>query len=243
VNDILLVFAHPDDETFSLGGTIAALTPRGAHFHLVTATSGGAGRTLGLVPRRELARTREGELREATGIVGVASTELLGYADGRLQDAPLGEITRRIAERIRTLRPRTVITFPPDGINRHPDHVAIHRFAHRALRLAANANGRLPGKIFRPEQVLYIVAPPGYARAGPQALLPTHGIDIRAAADRKRQALVAHRTQARSVESFVKRFPQAFEIELLHRAEPPAQPPRPWSLAALSLDTSWAGIG
>lgn len=240
MSDILLVFAHPDDETFGLAGTIATLTRRGARFHLMTATSGEAGRTLGLVPKRALGATRKQELAEAGRVLGLASGALLGYQDGRLQDAPLGEITRRIAERIRSLRPRTLITFPPDGINRHPDHVAIHRFTLRGLRLAASPNGALGGESFAPASLFYLATPPGLFEAGPGALLPTHGVDIRDAADCKRLALTAHRTQRRSVEDFERRFPGGFEIELLHRAQPPVRQHLPWSLTGLTWDTSWA---
>ena len=80
---IAVVFAHPDDETFCTGGTIAKYASEGVGIDLFCATSGDAGKTSG-VPvssREELARIRQEELRSAASVLGVESIELGDYID------------------------------------------------------------------------------------------------------------------------------------------------------------------
>ena len=124
---ILGVFAHPDDETFCAGGTIAKYVASGAEVMVVSATRGEAGqiRSAGIATRRTLGQVREQELYLACQRLGVQHTVCLDYGDGRLQEVDQGVLIGKIGEIICSFRPDVVITFGPDGGYGHPDHIAI----------------------------------------------------------------------------------------------------------------------
>ena len=140
------VFAHPDDESLGAGGTLAKYASEGVEVAIVTATRGDAGRFHG---RRfddpqhpgaaELARIREGELREAASALGVRDVSCLDYPDQGLDRADPGRAVADIAWHVRRQRPDVVITFGPDGAYGHPDHVAISQFTTAAMVAAADA--------------------------------------------------------------------------------------------------------
>ncbi|NTU78248.1 MAG: PIG-L family deacetylase [Chloroflexales bacterium] len=138
---LMVILAHPDDESFPIGGTLATYADQGAVITLVTATSGQRG-VPGLEPMRA-AELRDGELRAAAAALGVAEVHLLGYTDGALDTAPPDEVRRRLRALLITHRPDAVITFGPDGISGHPDHLAIHRLTTEAFDAAALPDARL----------------------------------------------------------------------------------------------------
>jgi dephospho-CoA kinase len=157
---LLGVFAHPDDETFGPGPTLARCADAGLDVHLVCATGGEAARHRGghADPDR-LRRHREAELREACLVLGVRSLELLRERDGSLRpDDPAG--AARIAGAIRRTRPDAIVTFGPDGVSGHPDHRAIHEWTRRAwiaegracplwlVALTEEAAAAVPGRAF-----------------------------------------------------------------------------------------------
>src|SRR6185503_3075048 len=101
------VFAHPDDETLGIGGTIARCVSEGVEVHVVTATRGQAGRYRdnSAHPGPEaLGRIREAELRAAATVLGVHDVQLLDYQDGALDRADPVEAVRLIAEHLRRIR-------------------------------------------------------------------------------------------------------------------------------------------
>jgi LmbE family N-acetylglucosaminyl deacetylase len=90
---------------------------------------------------------REQELRAAAAVLGVHGLTLLGYEDGRLDEADPTEAIRRVAAEIRRIRPHVAVTFAPDGGYGHPDHIAISQFAGAGIVAAADlmhAPGTLP---------------------------------------------------------------------------------------------------
>jgi LmbE family N-acetylglucosaminyl deacetylase len=129
---LLAVFAHPDDETFGPGPTLARCADAGIDVHLVCATGGEAAtHRAGHEDPAALRRHREGELREAALVLGSRSLELLGFADRALAaDDPRG--AARVATAIRRTRPDAIVTFGPDGVSGHPDHRAVHHWTRRA---------------------------------------------------------------------------------------------------------------
>ncbi|MCJ7513153.1 MAG: PIG-L family deacetylase [Anaerolineales bacterium] len=151
---LLAVFAHPDDESFGPGGTLALYAQRGVEVHLICATRGevGAAPAELLAPHADIASLRESELRCAAGHLGLAGVHFLGYrdsgmpgsADNRhpqaLAAAPLEEVAHRLVWWFRRLRPQVVITFDPIGGYRHPDHIAIHRATIQAFDQAGDAD-------------------------------------------------------------------------------------------------------
>lgn len=148
---LMAVFAHPDDESLGLGGTLARYAAEGVETYLVTATRGEGGRFQGHKdPERHpgperLAVIREAELRAAAQVLGLRDVALLGYPDGKLDQADPDEILGKIAAEMRRVRPQVVVTFGPDGAYGHPDHVAICQFASAAIVVAADPARTLDG--------------------------------------------------------------------------------------------------
>jgi len=136
------IYAHPDDETFSGGGTYAKYAAAGARLTLYCATDGDAGKTssLGPMSKEALGKIRRAELCNAATALGFAFVESAGHPDGGLsamdQQVLIGEIVRHL----RRERPQVVVTFGPEGApNTHPDHRVISRATTAAFFLAANA--------------------------------------------------------------------------------------------------------
>lgn len=145
---LLCVFAHPDDESLGTGGMLAKYAAEGVEITLVTATRGEYG--WGGVPAvnpgpQAMGRIREAELRAAAATLGLHEVAFLDYIDGQLDQAEPREAIARIVAHVRRVRPHVVVTFPPDGIYGHPDHIAISQFTSAALVCAADASYDVPG--------------------------------------------------------------------------------------------------
>lgn len=128
---ILAVFAHPDDESFICGGTLARYAARGSRITLICATRGEMGRRLGVPPvatRETLPRLREQELREACAALGIVDLRLLNLLDKTLDYYDPLDLAGRVAAVMQEVRPQVVITFH-EKIGGHPDHDAIGRAA------------------------------------------------------------------------------------------------------------------
>src|SRR4051812_17605287 len=136
---ILFVFAHPDDESHWGSGIALRCHDEGGRTSLVTATLGGRGTTGGLCSAEELPALREQELRKAAGVLGFDTLEILPYLDKELPSAPPDEIRKSLVGAIRRERPAIVVTFDPNGLTNHIDHLAISRFTSDAIGAAADA--------------------------------------------------------------------------------------------------------
>jgi len=135
---LLAVFAHPDDETFRPGGTLALLARKGVKVHLLTATRGEAGSRGDppLCEAKDLPDVRERELRCACAALGLEPPRVLNYEDGHLREADPGAARADILAFMGEVRPHVVLTFGADGLSGHPDHIAIGRYTVQAY--AAN---------------------------------------------------------------------------------------------------------
>jgi LmbE family N-acetylglucosaminyl deacetylase len=141
------VFAHPDDDTYGLGGVLAMEGPERIEYTLIVATSGEAGPISdpSLANRDNLAQVREGEERAALAILGFpgASVHFLRYPDGGLKDVPRDDLVGRIAGILRQARPQIVVTFGPEGVTRHDDHITVSQAATQGFHEArAGAEGQ-----------------------------------------------------------------------------------------------------
>jgi mycothiol S-conjugate amidase len=136
----MTIFAHPDDETFGVAGTIRRATNAGHPVAVVCATRGEAGEIAdpSLATKATLGAVREGELRHAMASVGVADVRFLDYIDGRLPEANPAEAVTKIVRHLREFRPDVVVTFAANGGYGHVDHIAIHRLTLAALNAAAD---------------------------------------------------------------------------------------------------------
>lgn len=193
---LLAVVAHPDDESFGFGGTLARYGWQRVRTVLVVATDGAAGQTGGIVPPERLAERRHRELEAAAFILGVETLFHWSYPDSALAEVPAEEIVPRLVRVMRAVRPHVVLTFGPEGGgNRHPDHQAISRFTLAAWQQAGDATVETPGlQPFRPPKLFYITSAP--SAVGDVPYQPaTARVDISAALPVKRAAFYAHRTQ------------------------------------------------
>ncbi len=139
---LLAMFAHPDDESFSVGGTLARYADAGAEVHVWCATPGDAGTLNGERASKERLRSvRTEELRQAADILGIHEVHQQEFPDGSLRpDDPAGH--QAAAEVLRRVQPEVVVTFGPDGVTGHGDHKAVHQWVVGASREAA-FSGRL----------------------------------------------------------------------------------------------------
>jgi LmbE family N-acetylglucosaminyl deacetylase len=199
------VFAHPDDESFAIGGTLARYSADGVRCSLYCATDGDAGRSSGIPvsSREQLASLRRHELRAACEVLGVSALEYGGHPDGALASVDPDFVMGEIVRLVRRERPDVVLTFGPEGApTRHPDHKAISRLATAAVLLADTttaypeqlAEGLAP---HRPERLCYVTWPtpaPGFEPATEGQ--PIHiAVPVRDWRERKIAAFDAHRTQ------------------------------------------------
>lgn len=119
---VLCVFAHPDDESFGPGGTIALWASQGAQIYLLCATRGESGN--GPHPK-ETARIRSQELLQSAKILGIKNVEFLEFEDGKIGNNDLSKLEQIITEKIKSFRPDTVLTFNLNGVSGHLDHMAV----------------------------------------------------------------------------------------------------------------------
>ncbi len=177
---LLAVFAHPDDEGFGSGGTLAMLVARGARVTLVCVTNGDVGEISdpSLATPHNLAQVRQEELRQAMAVTGVPDVRFLNYRDSGMVDTadnnhpdslnqadPAG-VVAQLAEIIREVQPRVIITHDPSGGYGHPDHRAVCRHTVAAFGLVGAArdedlgNGDNDNKGAEPVSQLYYVCFP-----------------------------------------------------------------------------------
>jgi LmbE family N-acetylglucosaminyl deacetylase len=209
----------------------------GARIALVTATRGERGNR-GDPPvcaPEDLARCREGELREAAAIAGFDELHILDYRDRELADAVPDQMRRTLVSLVRRLRPSVVLTFDPNGFNLHPDHLAISRFTADAL--AAAGDPRWHPDMGEPHHVGRLLwtplFPPWEAAAFDRLSEKPSAdfvVDVSPWRDRKAAALRAHRTQHLSIDKYFFSQPdpdRVLDIETWRQAWGPPLPQRP----------------
>ena len=135
---IMGIWAHPDDESFMVGGLLSMAAANGQRVICFTATKGEAGQTAdeSRWPQAALGQTRAQELQQAIEILGISSHHLFDYGDGKCVDVRDEDVLPVLTELIEKYQPDTIITFPPDGITGHPDHQAVSRWARTAAEHA-----------------------------------------------------------------------------------------------------------
>jgi N-acetyl-1-D-myo-inositol-2-amino-2-deoxy-alpha-D-glucopyranoside deacetylase len=203
---LLLVHAHPDDESIYTGATMARYAAEGTRVTLVTCTLGELGE---VIPRSlahladgdgaRLGGYRIGELAAACAALGVTDHRFLG-GPGRWRDsgmmgtegnddprcfwrADVDQAAGALLQVIRDVRPQVLVTYDADGAYGHPDHIQAHRVAWRAFELAAGSGGP-PASMAK-----------FYATAAPDAARVTTEIDGEGYFGQKLAAMRAHATQ------------------------------------------------
>lgn len=202
IQSLLGIFAHPDDESYRAGGTLALLARKGAQVWVLCATRGEMG-ILNLGPEKA-GQVRQDELECACDALGINAPHLLEYQDGTLSLVDEDQAVGQVVFAIRKLRPQTLLTWPPSGVSGHPDHVAVSRWTEKAFQLAADPT-------VYPEQkeaahgvdaLYHIVMPQSLAAALEMPHLytipdeeVTLTIDVTAAWDAKMTAIKCHASQ------------------------------------------------
>jgi len=149
---LLSILAHPDDETFGMGGTLALYARRGVDVHLICATRGELGEVDPEYKEtiKSAACLRTQELRCAADVLGISQLHFLNYRDSGMPGSeanshpqalaaqPLDKVAAEVAHLIREIRPDVVLTFDPIGGYRHPDHIAIQKATVQGFAMAAD---------------------------------------------------------------------------------------------------------
>ncbi|MCF6277785.1 MAG: PIG-L family deacetylase [Anaerolineales bacterium] len=176
---ILSVLAHPDDESFGMGGTLALYAQQGHDVYLVCATRGEAGMMDAeyMQGYASIAEKREAELRCAAEKLGLKDVFFLDYRDSGMpgsQDnlhpdaqinAPVVEVAAKVVRYIRELKPDVVLTFDPIGGYHHPDHIHIQQATVLAFEKADDVSfAPESGAPFKPQHLYFHIFPRWFLR-------------------------------------------------------------------------------
>jgi LmbE family N-acetylglucosaminyl deacetylase len=188
---ILAVLAHPDDESFGLGGTLALYARRGYDTYLICATRGEVGTVdeEHLNGFKDIAELRSAELKRAAQILGLKEVFFLDYRDSGMPGTednkhpnaqinhPVEEVAGKVLKYIRELKPDVVLTFDPIGGYMHPDHIHIHKATVLAFEKADDASFHAEaGSPFKPRALYYQVFPRSFLKWMTR-LMPLFGKD------------------------------------------------------------------
>lgn len=194
---IMYVFAHPDDETFTCGGTIAHYATLGYQQILYCATYGDRGKT-GNPPvcsPEKLAETRKQELTRAAQILGLDQVILRDFGDGTLHEQPIEKFVQDLVKYLELEQPDIIITFPPAGISGHKDHQVISKATLQAVKQTSFST-----------KLYYIVIPESIAQNLSYQIHATPDewvskvMDVTPYLEKIGRALQEHKTQHLSVE-------------------------------------------
>jgi len=170
---LLAVLAHPDDESFGPGGTLAYYGKNDVDVHLICATRGEAGEIPPDFNRHfdDIGQLREHELRCAASHLRLSELIFLGYRDSgmagaetnqhpqALVQAPMENLVAEITHHIRRIRPQVVITFDPYGGYGHPDHIAMHQATLGAFEVCSDPSYPDDLEPFMPQKLYYHTFP------------------------------------------------------------------------------------
>jgi LmbE family N-acetylglucosaminyl deacetylase len=188
---LLAVLAHPDDESFGLGGTLALYAKRGYDTYYVCATRGevGAADEEFMKGFKDTAEMRTHELMCAAKHLGLKQVFFLGYRDSGMPGSEhnqhpdaqvahsIDEVAGKVVKYIRELKPQVVITFDPIGGYKHPDHIHIHKATVLAFEKADDPSFHPEsGAPFKPQALYYQVFPRWFLKTATR-LMPIFGQD------------------------------------------------------------------
>jgi N-acetylglucosamine malate deacetylase 1 len=192
--DVLSIAAHRDDTELTCGGTVIKMVQAGYRAGVLDLSAGESG-------TRGNAVLREREAKKAAAIMGLVHRENLYLPDAGIEHRR--EYTLKIAQKIRELRPRTVIL--PYWEGRHPDHYTTGRIGYEACFFAGLAKLPLEGAAFRPHKIIYssLYVP---------ALRPTFVVDITAQFEKKLKAILAYSSQFSPRQDMQNLFPARADL-------------------------------
>ena len=217
-NKLVCVFAHPDDEAFGPGGTIAKFT-KDHDVYVLCATRGEAG---GNNHNSNISEIRPNELLESARILGVKKVFFLGFTDGQLCNSIYHELAKKITAIIKKLKPENLLTFEPRGVSGHIDHITVsmvtsYVFIHSPI-VKTLYFFCLTEELVKEEKKLgdyFIYFPPGYKKS---EINKTIGISD--FWETKVKAMSAHQSQKEDVKtilSYLKKMPKEEHFLVLKR--------------------------
>ncbi len=171
---LLIITAHPDDETFGCGGTLAKYASSGVDVYCACATKGDVGtfEPENMKGHATVGDMRWSEMECAAKKLGLAGIAHLGYRDSGMAgsadnknpqafvNVPVADAATRIVKVIREIKPQVIITSDPIGGYRHPDHIAVHKAALMAFEASGDATQfTKAGPPFKPQKLYYNVFP------------------------------------------------------------------------------------
>ncbi len=192
--DVLSIAAHPDDTELTCGGSVIKMVEAGYRVGVLDLAAGESG-------TRGSAALREQESRRASRVMGIAHRENLNLPDAAIEE--VREYKLKIAQKIRELRPRTVIL--PYWEGRHPDHYTTGRIGYEACFLAGLAKLRLEGKPHRPHKIIY-------ATLYVPSVRPTFVVDITAQFEKKFRAVLSYTSQFSPRQDMQNLFPSRADL-------------------------------
>jgi LmbE family N-acetylglucosaminyl deacetylase len=245
VRRVACVFAHPDDDTYGVGGSLALHAREAFELTVVLATSGEAGQIAdaSLATREELGRVRETEDAASWRALGLApDLRFLRHPDGglpRLRE----ELVPEVREILHEVQPEVVFTFGPDGITGHEDHVTIGQAATLAFHTEREGGSRRLVRLLHVaitagdlERLNELLRERGLEPMDPTRPLMPRGVpdeaigvrvDVSGVYERKLEALRSHKTQAELEDLPFDLWPDLLATESFVMAWPPREPGSP----------------
>jgi LmbE family N-acetylglucosaminyl deacetylase len=247
VRRVACVFAHPDDDTYGVAGSLALHANDELQLTVIMATSGGAGRIAdpSLATRETLGRVREAEDVASWRALGFdPDVRFLRHPDGGLARIPREQLVLEVRDLLEETAPEVVVTFGPDGITGHEDHVAIGAVATEAFQATRTSSG---GRAF--SRLLHNVVPQSsldrlnelFRERGLEPMDPTQPfmprgvpdrtigvrVDCSSVYERKLEAIRCHKTQAELEDVPFDLWPEMLSTETFAVAWPERRPRDP----------------
>src|SRR3989338_1036430 len=200
---IVCIFAHPDDEAFGSGGTIAKLVKTN-DVYLICATKGESGKERGKMGSKNLGKIREHELLASAKILGIKKVFSLGFKDGELCNNLYHSLAAKIEAILKKLRPEIIMTHEPRGGSGHIDHIVVSMVTsfvfERLPFIKTVLQHCLTEKRARKNKGYFIYVPYGY-----KDFEIDLKVDVRDTWDTKIRAITRHQSQIHDVKRILKR--------------------------------------
>ena len=218
MKNLVCIFAHPDDEAFGPGGTIAKLSKK-YNIYILCATKGEAGlqnqkskvKNQNYSSKiKSLGTIRAQELRKSAKILGVKKVYFLGFVDGTLSNNLYHKLASKISQKLKKLKPEILITYEPLGVSGHIDHITVAMvtmFVAKKLNFVKEV-----WQVCRPESLVrgrpdyFVYFPPGYKKSQIDKIVDTKDVW-----DKKIEAMKCHKSQFADFErimGWAKKFPK-----------------------------------
>jgi LmbE family N-acetylglucosaminyl deacetylase len=202
------VFAHPDDEAFGPGGTLAKFAKEGRDVYIICVTRGDAGDNFS-DKTFDLTAIREEELRASARKLDVKEVIFLNFKDGELSNKIYHKIAEKLQEQLEKMEPEILITLEPRGVSGHLDHIAVSfittfvfkklSFVKELWYYALTQDAQKVNRKYLGEYFVYF--PPGYKKED-----ITKTIDVSSFWEQKATAMRQHESQKPDVEANLKTF-------------------------------------